>query len=212
MARADYKKPDYYARKAKAEGYAARSVFKLEEVDATEGLFRAGMRVLDLGAAPGSWMQYASERVGAKGRVVGVDLKPLSRPERANERFLAADAFALDPAVLREIAPAYDLVLSDMMPSTIGHKESDHYRSVALAERALALADLLLRPGGNFLVKVFQGPDFNAYRDTLRQRFAKVKIKKPDSSRQTSREIYLLGLGKKVLGGEGKNGTTDEPG
>jgi len=197
MARADYKKPDYYARKAKQEGYAARSVFKLGEVDEAEGLLRPGMRVLDLGAAPGSWMQYASERVGARGVVVGVDLKPLSRPARANERFILADAAALAPEAFREHAPDFDLVLSDMMPSTIGHKESDHYRSVALAETALGLCDLLLLPGGHFLVKVFQGPDFNAYRDQLRQRFAKVKIKKPESSRKTSREIYLLGLGKK---------------
>jgi 23S rRNA (uridine2552-2'-O)-methyltransferase len=205
MARADYRKPDYYARKARQEGYAARSVFKLGEVDEAEGLFRPGMRVLDLGASPGSWMQYASERVGSRGVVVGVDLKPLSRPARANERFILADVNALGPESLREHASEFELVLSDMMPSTIGHKESDHYRSVVLAEAALALCDLLLRPGGNFLVKVFQGPDFNAYRDQLRHRFAKVKIKKPESSRKTSREIYLLGLGKKA-GNDERNG------
>jgi len=199
MRRADYSKPDHWSRKARAEGYGARSVFKLGEVDESDGLLGPGMKVLDLGAAPGSWMQYASERVGAKGVVVGVDVNPLGRVPRDNERFLQADAFSVEPEALREAAAAegFDLVLSDMMPNTIGHKASDHLRSVALAERALELADLLLRPGGNFLVKVFQGGEFNAFRAMIRERFGKVKIKKPQSSRKNSREIYLLGLGKK---------------
>ncbi len=195
MARADYKKPDHWARKAKNRGFGARSVFKLEEIDDKAELTRPGQKVLDLGAAPGSWMQYVSGRVGPKGLVVGVDLKPLGRTARGNERFMEADVFELDPAALAESGP-FDLVLSDMMPNTIGHKASDHYRSVAIAERALAFADALLRPGGDFLVKVFQGADFEAYRAGLRARFKTVKVKKPRSSRPNSREVYLLALGK----------------
>ena len=191
----DYTKPDHYARKAKEQGYGARSVFKLEEVDDKERLLRPGLTVLDLGASPGSWAQYASERVGGKGLVVGVDLKPLSRPTRPNEVFILGDAFELDPANLP--VPRFDLVLSDMMPNTIGHKAADHYRSMAIAERALWLCDRLLKPGGAFLVKVFQGADFESYRKMMQARFRTVKIKKPKSSRPNSREMYLLGLEKK---------------
>jgi len=197
MTRGEYHKPDYWARKAKETGFAARSVFKLEEIDRSVGLLKPGYRALDLGAAPGSWMQYASQRVGNSGLVVGVDLRPLERGLRPNERFFVADVFELDPAALLAEAKSFLLVLSDMAPNTIGHRASDHFRSIALAERALELCDLVLRPGGSFLVKVFQGADFEAYRARLRERFAKVKIKKPESSRKNSREIYLLGLDRK---------------
>ena len=202
----DYSKPDHYTRKAHDRGYAARSVFKLEEVDEKEVLLRPGMRVLDLGSAPGSWMQYAAEKVGPRGLVVGVDLNPLERQLRPNERFLQGDAFALGPEAF--LSPTFDLVLSDLMPHTIGHKAADHYRSVAMAERALELADALLRPGGDFLVKVFQGADFEAFRNQLRERFRVVKIKKPKSSRPNSRELYLLGRDRKRKEenhGEGQN-------
>ena len=210
VARPDYKKPDYYARKAKDRGFGARSVFKLEEIDGKEGLTRPGQKVLDLGAAPGSWMQYLSARVGARGLVVGVDLKPLTRPARANERFIAADVFALDPGPLLSEHGPFDLVLSDMMPNTIGHKASDHYRSIAIAERALEFADALLRPGGAFLVKVFQGADFESFRAGLRGRFEKVKVKKPKSSRPNSREVYLLALGKIGSKEEGSHGSEEK--
>lgn len=196
MARPDYKKPDHYSRKAREKGYGARSVWKLEEIDGKDGLLRPGIRVLDLGASPGSWMQYASERAGAKGLVVGVDIKPLERGLRPNERFVLADVNVLDPDEIMAEHGRFDLVISDLMPNTIGHKASDHYRSVALAERAFYFSEALLVPAGNFLVKVFQGADFDAFRGLLRRRFAKVKVKKPKSSRPSSREVYLLGLGR----------------
>ena len=202
MAKPDYKKPDYYARRAKEEGYGARSVFKLMEIADQEKLFRKGQRVLDLGASPGSWMKYASERLGPEGEVVGVDLNPLGRNLRGNERFIEADASELSPEAIKGEGKNFDLVLSDMMPLTSGAKDTDHYRSLALAKRALALALILLKPGGNFLVKVFQGPDFEAYRAGLREHFKTVKVKKPKSSRQSSREVYLLGLEKIKKGGE----------
>jgi len=197
LSRVDYKKPDYWARRAKEAGFAARSVFKLEEIDRAERLLRPGFRVLDLGAAPGSWMQYACERVKKKGLVVGVDKRPLERALSDNERFIEADVFELEPEEALAEAEWYHVVISDMAPNTIGHKASDHYRSMALAERALWLVGSVLGRGGAFLVKVFQGADFEAYRAMLRERFNKVKIKKPGSSRKSSREIYLLGLGRK---------------
>ncbi len=205
MARANYKRPDHFARRAKKEGYAARSVYKLEEIDSREGLFRPGLRVLDLGAAPGSWMQYVSSVVGGKGVVVGVDLKPLKRSLASNERFVEGDLYDLDPEVIRGEAQRFDVVLSDMMPNTIGHKSSDHLRSIALAERALWVADRLLRPGGHFLIKVFQGAEFDQYRNMMRERYARVKVKKPEGSRKTSREIYLLGLNKKPAEDSGED-------
>jgi len=193
LARADYKKPDFYARQAKAKGFAARSVFKLSELDRKEKLLRPGARVLDLGAAPGSWMQYAAGQVGDKGLVVGVDLKELSRPLKPNERFLRADVFELSGEDLLSRFGVFDLVLSDLAPSTMGDKATDHFRSIALAERALALARRLLRPGGHFLVKAFQGADFDAFARSVRPRFRAVKLKKPKGSRATSPEMYILG-------------------
>jgi len=197
MAKKDYTRPDHYTRKAKKAGYSARSVFKLEEIDSKEGLLRPGIRVLDLGASPGSWMKFCSEKVGKKGTVVGVDIKPLDRDTRENERFMLVDVDELSPEDALGGLSRFDLVISDMMPNTIGHKASDHLRSMNLAERALYISDETLRPGGAFLVKVFQGSEFDSFRNMLRDRFDKVKIKKPKSSRQTSREIYFLGLGKK---------------
>ncbi len=197
MSRKDYKKPDYYADRAKKDGYAARSVYKLREIDEKEGLIRAGNRVLDLGASPGSWMQYLSDKVGKKGLVVGVDIKPPSMSIASNARFVEADVHELPPEKLREHARCFDRVVSDMMPNTIGHKDSDHLRSISLAESALLLADRVLRPGGHFLIKILQGSEFEQFRDMLRQRYAKVKVKKPKSSRKISREVYLLGIGKK---------------
>ncbi|MFO8058915.1 MAG: RlmE family RNA methyltransferase [bacterium] len=197
MAGKDYKKPDHYADRAKKDGYAARSVYKLREIDDKEGLVRPGNRVLDLGASPGSWMQYLSKKVGKKGLVVGVDIKPLATSLPENARFLEADVHELSPERLKEYAPRFDRVVCDMLPNTIGHKDSDHLRCIALAESALLLTDRVLRPGGHFLIKVLQGSEFEQFRDMLKERYDKVKIKKPKSSRKISREVYLLGLGKK---------------
>jgi len=193
LARADYTRPDFYARKAKEKGYAARSVFKLEELDQKEKLIRPGARVLDLGAAPGSWMQYTAGRVGPKGLAVGVDLQELGRPLQPNERFLRADVFELSGEDLLARFGNFTVVLSDLAPSTMGDKSTDHFRSMALAERALELCGRVLKPGGDFLVKVFMGADFEAFVREMRRRFRTAKLKKPKSSRAMSREIYILG-------------------
>jgi len=193
LARADYTRPDFYARQAKDKGFAARSVFKLEELDRKEKLIRPGDRVLDLGAAPGSWMQYTSGRVGPRGLVAGVDLQELERALRPNECFLQADVFELSAADLLARFGRFDLVLSDLAPSTMGDKSTDHFRSIALAERALRLCHEVLRPGGHFLVKVFMGSDFDAFVRAVRRHFRAVKLKKPKSSRAQSREMYVLG-------------------
>jgi len=192
MKKADYSKPDYYARKAKAEGFPARSVFKLEELDRKFKILKKGMRVLDLGAAPGSWMQYASEKVGEPGRVIGIDLDLPSRNVGGNEVFIQEDVFQLDPLELKKKFGIFDLVLSDLAPDTSGQKGTDALRSVALAERAEVIAEALLKPGGNFLVKVFEGPGFDDFLKLLKTKFKGASSFKPKSSRANSKEIYIF--------------------
>jgi 23S rRNA (uridine2552-2'-O)-methyltransferase len=191
MKKADYSRPDYYSRMAKEKGFAARSVFKLAELDSRYGILRHGMRVLDLGASPGSWMQYCAEKVGGDGLVLGIDRKPLNRQLKANERFMLSDVFMAETAALRAQYGAFDLVLSDLAPETIGSKFTDSARSIALAERACQFVEYLLKPGGKFLVKAFQGGDFDRLLKFLRTRFAKVLTTKPKSSRSSSREMYI---------------------
>jgi len=177
----------------------------LAEIDQKYRLFRPGQRVLDLGCAPGSWLQYISSRVGPQGLVVGVDLQPLPAALPPGVIFRQADIMALDPESLR-LAPVYDAVVSDLAPATSGSKDVDHQRSLALARRAWEVAQVLLRAGGQFLVKVFQGPDFPAFRGELAAAFRQVRIIKPAASRPESREIYLLGYRRRTgPPGEGDN-------
>jgi 23S rRNA (uridine2552-2'-O)-methyltransferase len=185
---------DRYFKQARAQGFAARSVFKLEEIDRKLRLLRPAHRVLDLGCRPGSWLQYAVATVGARGAVVGIDRDPLPAPI-AGARVLVGDLFeATDAALLGELA-AFDVVLSDMAPDTTGVRATDQARSAALFEEALARAERLLAPSGAFVGKIFQGPDLPAIRQRMAARFAEVRLIKPDSSRAQSIEIYLAGRG-----------------
>jgi len=195
MSRADYSKPDFFARKAKSLGYPARSVFKLKELDKKFRIFRLGMRVLDLGSAPGSWMRYASQQVGEQGLVVGIDRRPLKRSVEENEIFIQEDVFNLDLAKLKERFGWFDLVMSDLSPDTIGHKTTDNLRSIALGEQAYKIAEALLKPGGRFLVKVFQGEAYDQFYKFLTRKFAFVQATKPRSSRGRSREMYIFARG-----------------
>src|SRR6476659_2603138 len=145
-----YKRPDRFTREAKERGFPARSVFKLEAIDKKVGLFRKGQRVLDIGAAPGSWSLYAAERIGPAGKLMAVDLSPLAQASPGSITFRQGDALSLDNADLGLFAP-YDVVLSDVAPSTTGTKEADQARSFELFIRALEVAGSLLRPGGKFV-------------------------------------------------------------
>ncbi len=186
---------DHYFHKAKQQGYVARSAFKLEEVDRKHHLLRSGMRVLDLGCSPGSWMQYAAKRVGPQGEVIGLDLKPVTVKLPEHARAIQGDVFevGVDPEWLPD---PVDLILSDMAPKTSGIRSMDADRSHALNLQVLALADVTLRPGGSLLVKAFQGAPFEELKQYFRERFQQVKIVKPKSSRQESVEIFLLGQQK----------------
>jgi len=185
---------DRFHKKAKREGYAARAVYKLEEIDAKVDLFRTGDRVLDLGCAPGSWLQYARQRVGETGTLVGLDRGPLRHPP-ANARLLVGDVMTIDPAELLGDLPVFDVVLSDMAPDTSGIRSLDQARSETLFERALEIAQRVLAPGGNFVGKLFQGPDFKKLTEAVRLSFTKMKTVKPASSRQISIEQYVVGIG-----------------
>jgi 23S rRNA (uridine2552-2'-O)-methyltransferase len=185
---------DRFHRQAKREGFFARAVYKLTELDEKFRLFRPGDRVLDLGCAPGSWLQYARQRVGDQGVLVGLDRVPLPRA-LPGTRIVVGDVMTIDPAELRGDLPAFDVVLSDMAPDTSGIRSLDQARSETLFERALELATALLAPGGNFVGKLFQGPDFKRLTEAVRARFELAKTAKPAGSRQISIEQYVVGKG-----------------
>lgn len=187
---------DRFHQKAKKEGFLARAVFKLEEIDQQFKLFKPGQRVLDLGCAPGSWLQYARSKVGDKGVLVGLDRAPL-RGDVGGARIVVGDVLTIDPKILLGELPAFDVVLSDMAPDTSGVRSMDQARSEALFERALEIATLLLAPGGNFVGKLFQGPEFKKLIEEVRAKFDVAKTAKPASSRQISIEQYVIGKGRK---------------
>ena len=170
---------DPYVAAAKAKGYRSRAAFKLTELDARFHLLKRGGRVLDLGAAPGGWSQIAAERVGETGRVVAADI--LEMEPIAGVEFLQCDLLdAGAPEALKAaLGGEADIVLSDMASPTTGHRETDHIRTLALFEAALDLAEDVLRPGGAFVGKVFQGGAANALLTRVKKRFSEVKHVKP---------------------------------
>ncbi len=184
---------DPYVKRAQAEGWRSRAVFKLEELDKSEKMIRSGAICLDLGAAPGAWSQYLHRRLGRSGRVVATDIlamDPLEGVEFVQGDFRENDVFerilSLVPA--REV----DWVLSDMAPSMSGIDSVDQPRSMYLAELALDMAGRVLKSGGGALIKVFQGAGFDALVRDARGRFGKVRLVKPSASRARSAEVYLL--------------------
>lgn len=186
---------DPYVAEAKSKGYRSRAAFKLIELDDKFHFFKPGARVLDLGAAPGGWSQVARARVGAKGSVVGVDIldmEPIGGVELMKLDMMSAEAPA---AVRAALSGPADIVLTDMAAPTTGHRATDHLRTTALFEAALELAEEVLKPGGAFVGKVFQGgaaPDLLA---RLKKSFREVRHVKPPASRAESVELYLVALG-----------------
>ncbi|MDP3276528.1 MAG: RlmE family RNA methyltransferase [Deltaproteobacteria bacterium] len=191
-----YKRPaDRFTKQAKAEGFAARSVYKLEEIDRRVRLFKPGMKVLDLGAAPGSWSQYAAPKVGSKGHVVAVDLVPLRAPMPPHVVSMQLDLLG-DRSDLAMYGP-FDVVMSDMAPHTSGVAFADAARSEELASIAVDVANEWLKPGGTLVTKVFLGDGFEPLRASMRAIFKEVRVIKPEASRRESVEIFLVGLLRK---------------
>jgi 23S rRNA (uridine2552-2'-O)-methyltransferase len=195
---------DPYVARAKREGFRSRAAFKLAEIDDKYRLLKAGARVVDLGAAPGGWSAVAAERVGRNGRVIALDvlaMKPIAGVEFLAMDFLDADApDRLKTMLGRESAETADVVLSDMAANATGHRQTDHLRTMALAEAAADFAREVLSPGGNFLCKVLQGGGEANLLAGLKRDFSSVKHVKPPASRSDSAELYLLARG--FRGGE----------
>lgn len=194
-----YQPKDRFFKKAKQEGYAARSVYKLQEIDQKFKVFKNAQTVFDLGAAPGSWSQYAAKRVGAGGRVLGVDLTEVTI-KIDNAVFIAADLRDLNiEDVFKEYGfiPPFDVVMSDMAPKTTGIKSVDQARSLELCELALEMAKTYLRPGGTFICKFFHSGEFGRLQAAIKKEFEKVEALKPESTRSISKEIFLVGLRRK---------------
>ncbi|MBX3224253.1 MAG: RlmE family RNA methyltransferase [Labilithrix sp.] len=193
-----YKGGDAFTREARLAGYPARSVFKLDEIDRRVRLLKPGMHVLDLGASPGSWSLYVTQKVGASGRLLAIDLDPLAVPLPPNATAIVGDALALDNEALAAHAP-YDVVLSDMAPRTTGNRLGDQTRSFELFMRALAVAEKLLKPGGAFVGKIFMGEDLPKAKAEVKRLFTEERGIRPEGTRATSYEMFLIGLGKKVV-------------
>lgn len=190
---------DFYYKKAKKDKYPARSVYKLEEALNKHRFIRRGDSVLDLGCCPGSWSLYASEVVGEKGIVVGVDLQEVEKSPRAGgSEIIWIRQNIMKPELieeLRKVRPAFKVLISDLAPRTTGNRWVDHQQSMKLVRQTLAIASELLHPNGNYYSKAFQGEDFPLFVKEVEEQFNKVKIIKPKSSRVESREVFVLGMG-----------------
>ena len=191
--RGSYQRHDAYYHKAKAAGYAARSVYKLEEIQQRFKLIKKGMRVLDLGCAPGAWLQLAAQIVGEQGRVVGIDLNEIKLNLPAWVQTVAADIRESSAHKLTNLAGGdFDVALSDLAAHTTGIRSVDQARTTQLIEDAFALASQVLKPGGSFACKIFDGPDVKLFIKQLEQRFSRVQILRPQATRSHSKEIYLV--------------------
>jgi 23S rRNA (uridine2552-2'-O)-methyltransferase len=191
-----FKVKDRFYHKAKEEGFAARSVYKLQELDQKSKFIKASQTVVDLGCAPGSWSQWLSQKLGPQGQVIGFDITSVTL-KLPNATFYQADLLQTNVHdFLKEHnhpCPV-DGVVSDMAPKTTGIRDVDQARSLELCQMALQTAEQILKPGGYFVCKIFQSKDFDLFRNELKQRFAKLDVLKPESTRSRSYEIFLVGL------------------
>ncbi len=194
-AKNPYAKPDRFTRDAKEQGFKARSVFKLSEIQSSVRIFKQGQRVVDLGCFPGSWSQYVLQQIGSKGVLVGVDLH---EPQLSGGTWIARSVLEVSAEeLIAALGGPADLLLSDMAPNTTGVVEADHYRQIELATCALELAEKVVVKGGSFVVKVFDGRDAQAFQEQVRKVFGTVKRYRPEAVRQVSREFFLVGLDKR---------------
>jgi len=184
---------DPYVRQAQQSHYRSRAVYKLIEIDDRDHLFKHGQIVIDLGAAPGSWSQYVSEKIGREGRLIAIDILPI---EHIDNTLIIKGNFTEQPVVEQCLQAMNhgkaDLVISDMAPNLSGIRATDQARSLYLAELSFDLAKSVLKQGGDMLVKLFEGEGTELYRHELKEHFGKVIVRKPKASRDDSREIYVL--------------------
>lgn len=186
------RKKDFYYRKAKIESLRSRAAYKLDQLDRKFKIFKGVKKVLDLCCAPGGWLQYSLSRVGNNGLVIGVDLSEIS--PLPNVYFIRGDITREETLekIVKTAGGKIDLVLGDCSPNVSGIWELDHARQIFLAERALKIAEKILKRGGKFIVKVFQGDLFNEYLDKVKRVFRNVRVTKPEASRKESAEMYIV--------------------
>ncbi len=195
-----YSKPDFWSQKAFKEGYPARSVYKLEEMDKKFGLLKGASKVLDLGSAPGSWTVWLLRNIKEDGSVVSVDLNPLAKDVRgANLTFIQGDLLSAEVRKQIEEKGPYDLVVCDAAPLTTGNRTVDTARSTALVDMAVYYAQNLLKEGGAFCVKIFQNGSQQKELQKMREIFSSAKGFKPEACRSESFETYLIGIDKKLI-------------
>lgn len=192
-----YERKDRFYKKAKKEGFRSRSAFKLLEIDSKFHIFRPGMLAVDLGCAPGGWIQVIARAIGPLGQVIGVDLETTSPIPERNASFITGDIreSRTSQRLLAELGRKVDLVVSDMSPHLSGIKFQDHYNSYELAEQALRVCKMILKEKGSFLVKIFPGEEFEKFKQNLKPSFHQIKTFIPDATRKTSTEVYVLAQG-----------------
>jgi 23S rRNA (uridine2552-2'-O)-methyltransferase len=184
---------DFFYKKAKESGAVARSYFKIEDLDQKYKLIKPAMRVMDIGAAPGSWVQYIVKKIGDAGFVLAMDLNPLVISTPDNVVFLQQDIFELEPEKILETYGMFDLIISDVAPRTMGHQTVDHTRSVELCKHVLKIANVTLKKKSTMLCKMYQGDQTKYFVDRMKKTFSNVRIQKPEASRKESKEIYIIG-------------------
>ncbi|MEM5947114.1 RlmE family RNA methyltransferase [Spirochaetia bacterium 38H-sp] len=188
---------DYYTQKAKKDGYPARSVYKLMEIDKKYKIIKQGYTVLDIGAAPGSWSKYILTKIGKSGRLLSIDLNRLEIKEDSRMEALQGDIYSKE--IQDRIAEygQFDLVVSDIAPTTSGNRNLDTARSEALVEEVIGFAEKYLKTGGDFVAKLFQGPGRQAIMDRIRANWTSAHFFKPQATRKQSFEVFIIGIGKK---------------
>ncbi len=192
---------DHLTKRARAENYPARSVYKLEEIQKKFHIMKKNDQVLDLGCAPGSWLLYAAKQVGKKGHVSGIDLKEIKIALPENVTAVKDDILKPENASFLNIQNRFNVILSDMAPATTGRRDVDALRSFELCNMALKVTDTSLAPGGHFVCKIFQGRQFSEFQKKVKSVFRECRMFKPNSCRKQSKEIYIIAKGRRKQGG-----------
>lgn len=188
---------EFFTTKAQEEGYPARSVYKLKEIDEKHHLFKKGDKVLDLGCAPGSWLIYVANKIGNQGKVIGIDIKDIKIRLRENVIFIKKDIMDFEKSGVKELSQKYEAVISDLAPSTSGIKSIDAAKSLELCEKAFDIAKIVLVLGGNFVCKIFEGESTNNFFKEVEKSFKSTKRFRPKAVIKRSKEFYVVGNGFK---------------
>ena len=186
---------EFFTRKAKEEGYPARSVYKIKEIDEKHHLFKKGDNVLDLGCAPGSWLLFVANKIGSRGKVVGIDIKDIKITLKENIIFIKKDIMDFERSGAKELNQKYQAVISDLAPTTCGIESVDTGKSLELCEKAFSIAKRVLMPGGNFVCKIFEGEFTNNFFKEVEKSFKFTKRFRPKAVIKRSKEFYIIGKG-----------------